>query len=39
MQRISNAIKEDAGAFLSRRNKTNGTPAIAASVLTFVIYS
>jgi Na+/H+-translocating membrane pyrophosphatase len=39
MQRISNAIKEGVEAFLSRRNKTNGAPAIAASVLTFVIYS
>jgi Na+/H+-translocating membrane pyrophosphatase len=39
MQRISNAIKDDAGAFLSRQNKTIGTPAIAAGALTFVIYS
>jgi Na+/H+-translocating membrane pyrophosphatase len=39
MQRISNAIKEGAGAFLARQNKTIGAPAISASALTFVIYS
>jgi K(+)-stimulated pyrophosphate-energized sodium pump len=39
MQNISNAVKEGAEAFLTRQNKTIGTPAIAAGALTFVIYS
>jgi hypothetical protein len=36
---ISNAIKGGAAAFLARQNKTIGALAIAASALTFLIYS
>jgi K(+)-stimulated pyrophosphate-energized sodium pump len=39
IQRVSNAIKEGAEAFLARQNKIIGTSAIVAGALTFEIYS
>lgn len=39
MQKISNAIKEGAEAFLARQNKTIGTLAIAVAGLLFILYA
>jgi len=39
MQKISNAIKEGAEAFLARQNKTIGTMAIAVAALLFILYA
>lgn len=39
MQKISNAIKEGAEAFLARQNKTIGTLAIAVAALLFILYA
>lgn len=39
MQKISNAIKEGAEAFLVRQNKTIGIIAIAVALLLFVLYA
>ncbi len=39
MQKISNAIKEGAEAFLSRQNKTIGLLAVALAAILFILYA